>query len=287
MPSTPRVPLQIEHNPRMYETADLNFLLFVPADRPERLAKALGAGADAVVIDLEDAVAGDRKRIGRDALISAAAMIASAPVPAIVRINATDAETHEADCRAVAELRLAAVMLPKVESPEAVTRAQRMTGHQIWALVESARGLAVARSVAPCAARLAFGSIDFAADLGSAHSREALLAARSEIVLASRLAGLASPIDGVTTAILDHDQTRADAAYAAALGFAGKLLIHPSQIAPAREGFRPSDEEIAWAERVLAAQGGAVAIGGTMVDAPVRRRAQQIRRRASMSQHAD
>ena len=150
------------------------------------------------------------------------------------------------------------------------------------ALIESARGLAAARAVAAAGARLVFGSFDFAADLGCAHTRDALLLARLELVLASRLAGGAAPLDGVTTAIREPDAVRDDAAYAAALGFGGKLLIHPDQIEPAALGLRPSDAEIAWAGRVLAAgrAGGAATIDGAMVDAPLRLRAEQIERRA-------
>ena len=107
--------------------------------------------------------------------------------------------------------------------------------------------------------------------------REALLGARSEIVLASRLAGLPRPIDGVTTAIADETLIEDDARYAHALGFGGKLCIHPKQIAAARRGFAPSADEIAWAKTVIAAPGaGAVSTGGIMVDAPVRLRVRQI-----------
>jgi citrate lyase subunit beta/citryl-CoA lyase len=150
-------------------------------------------------------------------------------------------------------------------------------------LVETARGLAACRDIA-CAAgvtRLAFGSIDYAADLGMAHVRDALLIARAEIVLASRLAGLPAPIDGVTTAIDDDETIADDARYAAALGFGGKLCIHPRQIPPVRRGFAPSDAELAWARRIIVApEGGAVSVDGTMVDAPVRLRARQILVRA-------
>ena len=139
-----------------------------------------------------------------------------------------------------------------------------------------------ARRIAGAGARLAFGSIDFAADIGCAHVREALLSARSELVLASRLAGRAAPLDGVTTSINDPDLVRGDAAHAAMLGFGGKLLIHPAQVEPARAGFRPTPDELAWAERVLAAgrDGRATTVDGAMVDAPVRLRAEQVRRRA-------
>jgi citrate lyase subunit beta/citryl-CoA lyase len=110
-----------------------------------------------------------------------------------------------------------------------------------------------------------------------AHVREAMLAARSEIVLASRLAGLPAPIDGVTTAIDDEEMIADDARYAAALGFGGKLCIHPRQIAAVRRGFAPAEADVAWAQRVLAApEGGAVSVDGMMVDAPVRLRARNI-----------
>jgi citrate lyase subunit beta / citryl-CoA lyase len=171
--------------------------------------------------------------------------------------------------------------VPKAESTAIVSGLAAVTGHPVLALIESVRGLAAARAMAEVSARLAFGSIDFAVDLGCVHEREALLAVRSALVIASRLAGLAGPIDGVTTLVRDPNLVRADAAYAARLGFEGKLLIHPAQIAPAREGFRPGADDIAWAERVLAAGEGAVALDGALEDAPVRVRAEQIRRRAA------
>jgi citrate lyase subunit beta/citryl-CoA lyase len=152
----------------------------------------------------------------------------------------------------------------------------------VLALLESARGVGAARMLAAECGRLAFGSIDYAADLGAGHTRESLLLARAELALASRLAGLPGPIDGVTQAIDDAAAIEGDAAYAASLGFAGKLLIHPKQVAPAARGFRPPDAEIAWAQRVVAAmQDSAVAVvDGAMVDAPVRLRAERILRRA-------
>ena len=256
--------------------------LFVPADRPERYAKAFGSGADAVILDLEDAVATDRKGLARDAMASAREAIAQAPCPVVARINPVGTPFHAADLRAAAALALAGTMLPKTETPDAVASVAAATGHRVIALIESARGLAAARSIAAVAARLAFGSIDFATDLGCAHTREALLFARSELVFTSRLAGRPAPIDGVTTAVNDPDLVGGDMAYAVMLGFAGKLLIHPAQVTPARHGLMPSPEEVAWADRVLTAvsHDGAVAVDGTMVDAPVRLRAEQIRRRA-------
>ncbi|MFG1372494.1 CoA ester lyase [Xanthobacter oligotrophicus] len=253
--------------------------LFVPATRPDRFAKALSSGADAIIIDLEDAVGHGEKAGARDAL--AAAVPAAGPV--LLRINASGTPWHADDLAAARSLPLAGVMLPKAESREEVEQVAARLGEgvAIIPLIESAQGLAAARSIAaaPCVARLAFGSIDFAADLGCAHTREALLAARSELVLAARLAGGQGPMDGVTTRVDDAALAQDDAAHAVALGFAGKLCIHPGQITPVMKGFAPTAEEVSWAERILAAldEGGSVVtVDGAMVDAPVRLRAERI-----------
>ncbi len=256
--------------------------LFVPADRPDRWEKAFGAGADAVILDLEDAVAASAKPGARRALREGRDAIVAAPCPILVRINARSSEENEHDLAAVRDLGLVGVMLAKTETAEDVEATLAATGTQVVALIESARGLAAARPIATAAARIAFGSIDYAADLGMAHTRAALALARAELVLASRLAGRAAPVDGVTTSVKDTEAVRADAAHACEVGFSGKLLIHPAQIEPAMEGFRPSADDLAWAERVLAARGaGATAIDGAIVDAPVLLRAEQIVRRAA------
>ena len=262
--------------------ASITLPLFVPADRPDRFDKALAAGADAVILDLEDAVAPGAKEAARSALAGAYASLAAAACPAIVRVNAEDTPFHAADLAACTALPLRAVMVPKVEDADTVARVAGATGLPVLALIESARGLAAARAVAASGARLVFGSIDFAADLGCAHTREALLLARLELVLASRLAGGPAPLDGVTAGIRDTELVRDDAAYGISLGFAGKLLIHPAQIAPAAAGLQPDPDQLAWARRVLAAgrDGGAATVDGAMVDAPVRLRAEQIERRA-------
>jgi citrate lyase subunit beta/citryl-CoA lyase len=253
--------------------------LFVPGNRPERFAKAAAAGADAVIIDLEDAVAPEEKEAAR----RAAAGVALEGIEVLVRINAAGTPWHAEDLAALASARIAGIILPKAEDPAtlAAIRAALGDGRAVIALVESARGIAAARELARGAARLAFGSIDFAADLGCAHTRNALLIARLELVLASRLAGIAAPIDGVTATINDDTLTEADARHAAELGFGGKLCIHPRQVAPALRGFAPDAEEVEWARKVIAAGGeGAVAVGGMMIDAPVRIRAERILSRA-------
>lgn len=249
--------------------------LFVPGHRPDRFAKAGASGADAVILDLEDAVPLEAKDAARAALASY-----DAATLALVRINAHGTPWHDADVAAVAALRPAGVMLPKAEDGAMLDTLAAALGPDIpiVALVETARGLAQARALAahPAVSRLAFGSVDFCADLGSAHLRDLLLPARFELVLASRLAGIAPPLDGVTVRIDDEAEAEDDARHAAALGFGGKLAIHPRQVTPIRSGFRPSAAEIAWAERVLASGDGAARVDGAMVDEPVRIRARAL-----------
>jgi citrate lyase subunit beta/citryl-CoA lyase len=260
-------------------TLSLSFPLFVPSDRPERLAKAAASGADAVLADLEDAVARDRKQAARESL-AAWLYTNQTEVPVCLRINAETDAAHEADLDLCASLDLAAIVLPKAESAAAIARAAGRTGLPVIALIETARGLAQVEEIATEAAQLAFGSIDFAADLGMQHTPLALHHARSRIVLASRLAGIVAPLDGVTTAVRDAELLRRDCAHSVEMGFGGKLLIHPDQVSPARAAFAPDAATIDWAERVLATEGaGAVLVEGEMVDAPVVARARQVLRR--------
>lgn len=255
--------------------ATLRAPLFVPADRPERFAKAAASGADAVIVDLEDAVAPERKDQARSALMGLPGR-----VPVIVRINAAGTPWHDADLLALRGLAIAAVMLPTAEDVATVAAvASSLSGKApIIALIESAKGLSEARRIAalPGVVRLAFGSVDFCVDLGMDHLREALLPARLELVLASRLAGIAAPIDGVTTNFNDLALVRDDACHARALGMRGKLCIHPRQVAEVTRAFAASKAEMDWARRVLVAGDGAVAVDGAMVDEPVRQRARQI-----------
>ncbi|WP_157094208.1 HpcH/HpaI aldolase/citrate lyase family protein [Brucella pseudogrignonensis] len=247
--------------------------LFVPANRPERFAKAAASGTDAVILDLEDAVAVDAKDAARDALATD-----FTDLPVIVRINAHGTPWHDADVAAVSALRPAAVILPKAEDAGVTAVVAAALGVPVIALIESAQGLAHARAIAqaPGVVRLAFGSVDFCADLACAHLREVLLPARSELVLASRLAGIAAPIDGVTVQLDDLSVSHDDAAHARALGMTGKLCIHPKQIAEVRRAFAPTEKEIDWAHRVIASGDGAVSVDGAMVDEPVRIRARAI-----------
>ncbi|WP_295046145.1 CoA ester lyase [uncultured Paracoccus sp.] len=253
--------------------AHLRAPLFVPANRPERFAKAAASGADAIILDLEDAVAVDAKDAARAALARD-----FTDLPVIVRINAHATPWHDADVAAVAALNPAAAILPKAEDAAVTAQVAKALGLPVIALIESAPGLAHARAIAqaPGVVRLAFGSVDFCADLACAHLREVLLPARSELVLASRLAGIAAPIDGVTVQLDDLSVSHDDAAHARALGMTGKLCIHPRQIAEVRRAFAPTPAELDWARRVVASGDGAVSVDGAMVDEPVRIRARAL-----------
>lgn len=263
--------------------------LFVPADRPERYAKARGAGADAVIIDLEDAVAPDAKARARDAL--AAALDEAAPV--VVRINAAGTPWYEEDLELCRHPGVAAIMLPKADGIDAVCHAFESAFKDVLPIIESARGVEEVRAIArvPGVVRLAFGSIDLAVDLGidcAPDGGEAELQPyRAQVVLASRLGGLAAPVDGVSIAIDDAARLRADAERSRRLGFGAKLCIHPKQIAVVQAVFVPDAERVAWAQRVCAAfaaaGGAAVAVDGQMIDVPVVERARAVLRSAGIA----
>ena len=262
-----------------------SLFLFVPADRPDRYAGALASGADAVIIDLEDAVAPDQKPPACTMLFENLGSNPKTATPPFVRVNAIGTPWHADDLTEVGGLlhagKLAGIVLPKAETARDIEaiRTALPAGAVVIALIETAIGLGAAEDIARAADRIAFGSIDFAADIGCAHSREALLLARSSLVIAARIAGKPAPVDGVTRSIHEADDIESDARYGASLGLKGKLLIHPAQIGPARHGLAPTEAELVWAERILTGigDGSAVSIDGQMVDAPVIARARQIR----------
>ena len=258
-------------------------LLFVPGNRPERFAKAAATAADLVIVDLEDAIPEESKATARDA----AAQWLSADGRAAVRVNGTKSIHFEQDVTALTALPgLRAVVVPMADDPAALADLHHRLGCdvEIVALIETALGVVRAVEVAftPGVNRLAFGHLDFAADIDSSIEDEAMLMARSTLVVVSRAAGLPGPVDGVTTGLDDPAVPAADAARARGLGFAGKLCIHPSQVEAVNAAFSPSGEEIAWAHRIIEATtvGGAVRLDGHMVDPPVIHKAQVILARA-------
>ena len=254
--------------------------LFVPGNRPERFDRACASGADAVIVDLEDAVAPADK----DAARSAVADWLSPACPVYLRINAVDSDWFEDDLAVCAHPGVAGVVLPKAESVDVLARLAACAGKRValLPLIETARGMDCARTLAEAGGvrRLLFGSIDFQLDLGIDGDGEELAYFRSRLVLASRLAGVQPPVDGVTTAIRDTALLEADTLRARRMGFGGKLCIHPQQIAVVHRCFAPAADEVAWARRVehaaASAAGAAVAVDGRMVDRPVLIKARRI-----------
>ncbi|RZT83471.1 citrate lyase subunit beta/citryl-CoA lyase [Pseudonocardia sediminis] len=251
-------------------------LLFVPATRPDMVAKVERVHPDAVVLDWEDAVAPSEKEGAR----ATAAETLSASRPGadavLIRINAPDTPWHDDDVTALAELVTAGhvdgVLLPKYEHVAQLTalRDALEPGTVIVAGLESGLGVADARELLAAGPESAyFGAEDYIADIGGRRTAAGLevLYARSQVALAASLTGVAS-LDQVVTAVKDDDAFRADARQGLELGYRGKICLHPSQVTLAHEVFTPTDEEIAHAEKVLeAGESGVGLVDGQMVDA--------------------
>jgi citrate lyase subunit beta/citryl-CoA lyase len=230
--------------------------LYVPGDAPRRIEKALATGADAVVIDLEDAVAPNRKEQARK---NAAEVLESEPAkPIFARVNALGSELAAQDIDAVAGSHIAGLRLPKVESLEGVrlvaeTLEERSSQAIIQCLIESALGLELAFEIARSHERVAsisLGEADLAADLGVV-ADAGLLYARSRIVNASRAAGLQGPVQSVYTNVNDLDGLRRSTAEGKNMGFVGRSAIHPSQVPIINEVFTPTEEEVTEAQVLL------------------------------------
>jgi citrate lyase subunit beta/citryl-CoA lyase len=230
-----------------------------------------------VVLDLEDAVAGERKESARLSVVS----WLSQGGRACVRINDLASPAYSSDLDALAALPgLVAVMIPKAGSPTEATAVAEHLNVPVIALIESATGIFNAHAIAtaPGVARLAFGHLDYALDLNAAANWTAMLHARSTLVLASRTAQLPGPVDGVTTALDDAAKLDEDLQRAKEIGMTAKLLVHPRQVPGTHAAFMPDAQEILWARRVLGSVIGSEAarVDGQMVDAPVLARARAI-----------
>lgn len=261
---------------------DARSFLFVPGNRPERFAKAQASGADAVVLDLEDAVPLADKPVARAAVAAALAALQHSAVPVVLRINPPATPAGAQDLAWLPTLAshgaLPALMVPKAETAAdlaAVRQAAPRAG--LLPLIESAAGWSGLAELAAQAGvlRLVLGHIDFQADTGlrcsdDEHEIEPL---RFAIAMHTRLQRLAPAVDGVTTAFDDEARLRADTVRALRFGFGAKLCIHPRQIAVVHDALAPTETELAWARRVVAAdeaaQGAAVQLDGRMVDLPV------------------
>lgn len=268
--------------------------LFVPASRPERIPKALASGADAVIVDLEDAVQESLKVEARAHL--QAFLQGNPEARLLVRVNAAGHPGHVEDlalCQRHAGV--VGVLLPKVESAAQVARVA-VTGKPVWPIIESARGLHDLAAIASASGveRLSFGGLDLGLDLGlnsgSAAAERILDQARYGVLLHSCLAGLAAPLDSVFPAIQDLAGLERTCRDARDMGFGGLLCIHPSQVDVVHRALAPSADELAWAHQVLqACEGGdgVFVVSGQMVDAPVVGRARRIVERAGLARQAN
>ena len=257
----------------------LSVPLFVPGHRVELLLKAAASGADAVIMDLEDAVSPADKPAARNAVLERPKIL----VPLVVRVNAFDSEWFATDLDCLNKNRPSMVMLPKAEAASHIEIIRQVLGSEIPVLpiVESAVGLAALAEILrhPSVVQAAFGHLDFALDIGAEPNWECLHYARGKMVVETRLAGKAAPLDGVAVRFDDTEIVTLESTCAKAMGFGGKLLIHPKQIEPAKAVFQPSAKDYEWAQRVMVAvadNASAVQLDGAMVDVPVIKRAEVI-----------
>lgn len=254
--------------------------LFVPGNRPDRFAKAHDAGADIVIVDLEDAVAADAKIEAR----AHSEDWLSRGGSAVVRINAPGSVWFDEDLEMARSLSVP-VIVPKSEDP-ALLADIASRGIPTVALIESALGIENAFEIArtPGVSRVGLGHVDLALELGvDPNQRVAFSFARARLVLASAAASIAAPIDGVTTNINDMHVLADDVRHARAIGFTAKFCIHPRQINETHAAFAPTAQEVAWARRLLSqsqsqsqSNANAIEVDGQMVDKPVLARAQRL-----------
>jgi citrate lyase subunit beta / citryl-CoA lyase len=266
--------------------------LFVPAHRPERYQKALSSGADAVIIDLEDALPIAEKEAGRASLLKAwQCLSAHARCKLLVRINPVGTPWYSDDLSLLNQLNgLGAVMLPKTESSEHIRAVTEGTlGQHVLPLIETAKGVSEVEKIAAASGvvRLGLGHIDLQADLGMSASldEQELAPFRWTMVVASRLSGIPAPVDGVTISTQEESVWLEASRRSRRFGFGGKLCIHPNQVKGVHLGFAPSQTEVDWAQKVVEAEananGGAFSVDGKMVDPPVVLMARQLLAKAA------
>ncbi|MEM9467588.1 MAG: CoA ester lyase [Actinomycetota bacterium] len=268
----------------------LRSLLFAPAVRPDLLRKMPTSGADAMVIDLEDATPPDAKEAGRTEMRAAVAELAGR-IPILVRVNDDTTPWHDDDLDSLPEAGLAGIVVPKIETTAglhalAARLAARRLDLPVVGGVETALGVADARPLLahPTISAGYFGAEDFIADMGGVRtaSNGEVSHARAQVALAGRLAAI-PVIDQIVADFRDDDRCRRECLEARAMGFGGKLCIHPAQVAIANDSFLPSPEEVDRARRLLAAYDEGIAQGvasiafeGQMVDEPVAVQARRI-----------
>ena len=266
-------------------------LLFVPAVRPDRFPKALATGADAVCIDLEDGVAPGAKDAARAQALALLAGRGPSAAEVSLRINDAKTELGRTDLAALVEsgARPDALMLPKVAAADEIRSVGAALAHGGGALplivqIETAAGLLAAAEIAaasPHVSAVFFGAIDLSADLGCAVEWEALLYARSRVVLAAGAAGV-SALDSPFMDVPALDALAEETSRVRRLGFSGKAAIHPTQVPVIQKAFAPSAAETAWARKIVAEyerqQGGVLLVEGQLIELPVVRSARRTLR---------
>ena len=272
--------------------------LFVPGNHPRKLEKVFDAGADAVIIDLEDAVAIAEKPATR--AIAVAALKKPHQSRGYIRVNALDTEFCFQDLHMIVGPWLDGIVLPKVESATDYLTAEWMLSNlerdnglpqgsiDLMPIIETAQGLAAAREIANCGKRikrLSFGAGDYTRDLNLqwTFAEDEIASARSEIVLASRLANIEPPIDTVFIHIKEHEHFAASARKGREFGFQGKLCIHPNQVEASHAAYTPTDAEAEWAQKIIDSfvaaerEGSAsIQVDGYFVDYPIVEKAERI-----------
>ena len=275
----------------------LRSFLFAPGNHPRRVEKALTLDADAVILDIEDAVAIAEKPATRDAIVAAYGQPRTGRL--YVRVNAADTEFCHGDFMAIVQAGLDGIILPKVESPATLQTIDWLLGNlererglaqggiDLIPIIETAKGLRDADPILNAGTRVkrcAFGAGDFTLDVNMIWSRaESELAyARARVVTASRAAGIEAPLDTVWVDLQDEEGLEASTRTALAWGFQGKMCIHPNQIAVVNRVFTPTNAEIDFAERVVTAfaqaekaGSAAIQLDGKFIDYPIVYRAQR------------
>ena len=273
----------------------LRSILFVPGGRPDRFAKALASGADAVVFDLEDSVEASRKADARRAIAAFLSAPSDASVTRLVRVNAAGSPWFAGDLECVGALGgIDGAVLPKAEHPLHVEELARATATRtVIPLIETARGVLDAPAIAGADARvpaLLFGAEDLTAQLGVPRTIDGdeLVFARSQVALAAAASG-ADAVDAVFIDLHDADGLRRDALRARALGFRGKMAIHPGQVAAINDVFTPAAADVERArqlvdayEAALARGEGVIRLDDRMIDTPVVERAKRLLARAKL-----
>lgn len=295
-PSSAQGVAQAQHQPST--PPDALTWLYVPGTRPDWFEKAMSCGPDVVILDLEDAVVPARKNEARSLVRDFVTGLGDRAAQIEVRVNAVGSDFGVADLQAFTSVRrLRAIRLPSVDHPDEVVAADRVLGgaHRLHCLLESARGVesafAIARSC-PSVCGIGLGETDLAADLGVADTA-GLTWSRSRIVVAARAAGLPPPAMSVYPLLDDPAGLAAHCQLGRRLGFVGCSAVHPRQLGVIEAAFRPTDEDITWAETVLAALASGVRDGqaavrtddGRMVDTAMRRRAEQLLLLARRTRH--